>query len=378
MRRFVHVLSVAILCLLQLAVSAQERTVTGVVTSTDNEKLAGVTVQVVGTSRTAVTDVAGKYSISVTPGQSLRFSYVGFQSQTVSVGQNLTVNTRLTKQEGQLGEVVVTAYGIKRDPRSVPYNAPTVQGDDVAQTRRENFLNALAGRVPGATITPSSGTPGASSQIILRGATSIGGNNQPLIVVDGIAYDNQTLNQEGLIGSSATGSVSYNNRNSDYGNRAMDINPQDIETITVLKGPEAAALYGADGASGAIVITTRKGRAGKASITYDNSFRTEKLYRFPEIQREYLIGTNGIYDPNATVNPFSIFSAGGGVPSAFGRMITYAISLNAALPNSTTLLQKAGQKTPAFVFRPTISTRMERFHKQVIRKLLSGYQALPN
>ena len=296
----------------------QEGLVLGVVTSPDNESLAGVTVQVKGTARSTVTDVHGKFSITASPGETLAFSYVGYAMQEIKLQNLAPINLKLQRQSQQLGEVIVTAYGIKRDPRSLGYNAPVVQGDDIAQTRRENFLNSLAGRVPGATITPSSGTPGASSQIILRGATSIGGNNQPIIVVDGVPYDNQTLNQEGLIGGA---SVAFNNRNSDYGNRAMDINPQDIESVTILKGPEATALYGADGASGAIVITTKKGKTGKASITYDNSFRVEQIYRFPEVQTQYSIGTNGVYNPSALVNPFAIFGTGGGVPSAFGPKI---------------------------------------------------------
>lgn len=320
MRRHVLLMLFVIsLFILFVPAFAQEKTVSGIVTSSvNNEPLAGVTVQVKGTSRTTVTDGTGRFSIRAAIGQVLQFSYVGYIIKEQAVGDEALLNISMQRQQGQLGEVVVTAYGIRRDPRSLGYSTQVVHGDDVAQTRRENFLNSLAGRVAGATITPSSGTPGASTQIILRGATSIGGNNQPLIVVDGVPYDNQTLNQEGLIGSSATGSVSFVNRNSDYGNRAMDINPQDIESITILKGPEATALYGADGASGAIVITTKKGKTGKVSLTYDNSFRIEELYRFPKVQKEYLIGTNGVYDPNAVVNPYAIFSSGGGVPSAFG------------------------------------------------------------
>ena len=318
MRRIFYHLFLVTSCFLCSHALAQEGVISGVVTSSDNESLPGVTIQVKGTSRTTVTDINGKFSIAATKGETLTFSSVGFATQEILLQSISPINLKLQKQSEQLGEVIVTAYGIKRDPRSLGYNAPVVQGDDIAQTRRENFLNSLAGRVPGATITPSSGTPGASSQIILRGATSIGGNNQPLIVVDGVPYDNQTLNQEGLIGGA---SVAFNNRNSDYGNRAMDINPQDIESVTILKGPEATALYGADGASGAIVVTTKKGKTGKASITYDNSFRAEKIYRFPEVQTQYSIGTNGVFDANAVVNPFAIFGAGGGVPSAFGPKI---------------------------------------------------------
>lgn len=297
---------------------AQQRTFTGTVLSNDNKlPLEGVTIRVKGTDRLTQTNANGIFTITVNTGETLELSYVGYESlDVVPAGNSTTIS--LKPVSGSLGEVVVTAYGIQRQKRSLGYSTQVVQGEDVAQTKRENFFNSLAGRVAGATVTSTSGAPGASSQIILRGATSIGGNNQPLIVVDNVPYDNQTLNQEALIGGQ---SVSFVNRNSDYGNRAMDINSEDIENITILKGPEATALYGADGASGAIVITTRKGRSGRAAISYDNSFRFEKLYRFPEVQKEYTLGRNGIYDPNAVVNPYAILGTGGGVNSAFGPKI---------------------------------------------------------
>jgi len=291
-----------------------QTTVTGTVTGSDNNApLSDVTVAVKGTQNFTKTNGAGVYSINTASGQVLVFSFVGYTTQEVTVGDATTYNVRLVQSQGQMGEVVVTAYGIRREKKSLGYSTQVVDGNQISQTRRENFINSLAGRVAGANITPTSGVPGASTQIVLRGATSIGGNNQPLIIVDGVIYDNQTLNQDNLTSTFA-------NRNADYGNRGMDINPSDIESVTILKGPEATALYGADGASGAIVVTTRKGKSGRTSVTYDNSFRLEKLYRFPEIQREYTIGRNGIYDPGAVVNPFSVLgtAAGAGIPAAFG------------------------------------------------------------
>ena len=307
---------ILLFALLPLISISQERTISGTVFSDDNEPLAGATVAVRGTSRSVVTKGDGTFSISVNTGSVLVISFIGFEEQVMRIGNNSSITIRLRAAKTNLGEVVVTAYGITRQKKSLGYSTQAVDGDEIADTRRENFINALAGRVAGATITPTSGVPGASSQIVLRGATSIGGNNQPIFVVDGIPYDNQTLNQENLVG----GTVSFANRNSDYGNRAMDINPNDIESITILKGPEATALYGADGASGAIVITTKRGRAGKASISYDNSFRVEKVYRFPEVQTVYGIGNNGIFDPNFVTNPFSVLgtATGAGIPAGFG------------------------------------------------------------
>ncbi|MBC7830070.1 MAG: SusC/RagA family TonB-linked outer membrane protein [Chitinophagaceae bacterium] len=302
------------------SVFAQERSVTGtVVGRTNNDPLLGVTVTVKGTTRSTQTDANGKFTVAAKNTDILQFSYVGYVSYDVRVGESSTFSVRLETSARELE--VVTAYGIRREKKSLGYSTQVVDGDEIAQTRRENFINSLAGRVAGATVTSTSGVPGASSQIILRGATSMGGNNQPLFIVDGVIYDNQSLNQEGLIGGL---SVGFANRNSDYGNRGMDINPADIESVTILKGPEATTLYGADGASGAIVITTKKGKPGRSSVTYDNSFRIEKLYRFPEIQKEYTIGRNGIYDPSAVANPFSILgtAAGAGVPAAFGPRLS--------------------------------------------------------
>lgn len=279
--------------------------VTGtVIGEVDNNPLRDVTVAVKGTRFATKTNEAGNFSTNAVRGQVLVFTYIGYIRQEVTVGDNDKLNIRMLQSKEQMGEVVVTAYGANRNKKELPYQAQTVKGDDIAQTQKDNWINGLAGRVAGANITPTSGTPGASTSIILRGAVSLGNSNQPLFIVDGVPIDNQTLNQENLIAASNASGVGFANRNSDYGNRASDINPEDIELVTILKGPEASALYGSDGASGAIVITTKKGKSGKPGVTYDNSFRVEKVYLFPEIQKTYGRGANGIADPNATVNPF--------------------------------------------------------------------------
>ena len=316
MRKLRQLLLVVLFFFAATNLFAQQKTISGVVTAAGtNEPLAGVTVLVRDANRSTVTDGSGRFSITANVGQTLVFSYVGYATTQEVVRDASTINITLRVQQSQLGEVVVTAYGISREKRSLGYATQQVRGDDLVATRRDNFINSLAGKVAGVSITPSSGVPGASSQIVLRGATSIGGNNQPLIVVDGVPFDNQTLNQEALIGGAG---VSFANRNSDYGNRASDINPADIESVTILKGPEATALYGADGASGAIIITTKKGAAGRAKVSYDNAFRIEEVYLFPKVQTKYMSGVNGVYDPNAVVNPFSIFGTNGGVVSSFG------------------------------------------------------------
>ena len=298
MRKLMQLL--AITCsfiLFHFSVLAQDRAISGVVLADDDgTPLEGVTVTNQRSKKTTTTNSVGSYTIQASKGDVIVFTYVGFARREVIVGDDNTIPIRLGQTAKSLEDVVVTAYGVRRERKQLPYSVTEVKGDEIAQTRRDNFLNSLAGRVPGATVTATSGLPGSSSTIVLRGATSLGGNNQPLFVVDGVPYDNQTLNQENLIAASNPNGIGFANRNADYGNRAMDINPEDIETVTILKGPEATALYGSQGAAGVILITTKKGKAGKGAITYDNNFGFAKLYRFPEVQTVYGRGTNGVKD----------------------------------------------------------------------------------
>ena len=298
---------------------AQTKQISGVVVSKEGSMpLPGVVVQVKGGRTQATTDKDGYYRISASQGQHLVFSYIGKVPMEYVVGMSGTINVSLMTSYSQpLDSVVVTAYGQNRKRRELSYSAQTVNGDDLAQTKRDNFIDALAGRVPGLTINSTSGTPGSSSQIFLRTPLSMSGNNQPLFVVDGLPVSNQTLSTGYLVNGPAS------NANSDFSNRIADLNPNDIESVTILKGPEAAALYGSDGASGAIVITTKRGVAGKAVITYDNSFRFDHLYKYPEIQTMFGIGQRGIYDPTAyNANSYSgggFYMFGGQYPDSAAK-----------------------------------------------------------
>jgi len=297
--------------LLPVVAQAQERTVTGTIVSEDNKTpLSGVTVRVKGTRRIVTTDANGKFSIKVNPGETLQVSYVGYETTDIKPGDGATVGVSLKTADNTMGEVVVTAMDQKRNPRELGYAAQKVSGAEVAETQRENFLNGLNGRVAGLTINPTSGQAGASSSIVLRGFNSMALDNQPLFVIDGVIMDNSTMNETsnsgsglGLVENSTRNINQTANRNTDYTNRIADLNPNDIETITVLKGPEATALYGSQASSGAIIITTKKGKTdGKFSVTYDNAFRMSKLTRFPEYSNKFSPGTNGISD-----NLFSYF-----------------------------------------------------------------------
>lgn len=290
------------LVLLPPAVQAQERTITGTILSEDNKTpLSGVTVRVKGTRRIVQTDSNGKFSLKVSPGEILQVSYVGYETTDIKVGDGATVGISLKTADNMMGEVVVTALDQKRTPRELGYSVQKVTGAEVAETQRENFLNGLNGRVAGLTVNPTGGAAGSSSQIVLRGFNSMALDNQPLFIIDGIIMDNSSVNESGggatlgLVETSARNINQTANRNTDYTNRMADINPNDIETITVLKGPEATALYGSQASSGAIVITTKKGKTdGKFTVNYDNSFRISKLTRFPDYSTRWSPGANGV------------------------------------------------------------------------------------
>ena len=265
---------------------AQESVITGKVTR-DGAPLSGVSVLVKGTDRLTQTNMAGDYSIRATRGEVLQFRLIGYLPQERTIGADATLNVVLERAATNLNEVVVTALGQTAVSRSLGTAQQTVVGRDISSTGRENFINALQGRVAGVEVTSSSGVPGASASITIRGVSSISSSNQPLMIIDGLPMDNKTLNT-GVLASDAPGSTTaFSNRGVDFTNRAADISPEDIESLVVLKGPEASALYGIDAANGAIVITTKRGRAGSGGLEYSNRFRVDKVREAPEVQRVY-------------------------------------------------------------------------------------------
>ncbi len=296
MRKILHscVALLLLLLLLPPALQAQERTVSGTILSEDTKSpLQGVTVRVKGTKRFVQTDANGKFSIKMNAGETLQFTYVGYSPIDVKPdGTNISLS--LKPSDNTMGEVVVTAMDIKRNPRELGYSVQKVSGAEIQETQRENFLNSLQGRVAGLTLDQTSGEAGSSSSIVLRGFNSLSLSNQPLYVVDGVIMDNQTINETSGGGQTIGLASDRPNRNTDYQNRIADINPSDIESITILKGPEATALYGSQASSGAIVITTRKAKSNKLAIQYDNSFRFTAVTRWPETLDEYQTGNNGV------------------------------------------------------------------------------------
>lgn len=272
--------------------AAQQKTVTGRVTNEQGAPLSGVSIAIKGTQTGTLSNSEGNYSISVEPGQVLQFTFIGTATAERTVAAEDVLDVELRTSAINLDALVVTALGQTAAQRSLGTAQQTVRGSDIAQTQRENFVNALQGRIAGVDVTSTSGVPGASASITIRGVSSISSSNQPLMVVDGLPIDNKTLNTN-VIASDAPGSgTAFNNRGVDFTNRASDFNSEDIESLTVLKGPEAAALYGIDAANGAIVITTKRGRPGTSSLEYSNSFKIETLRNKPETQRVY--GPSGV------------------------------------------------------------------------------------
>jgi TonB-linked SusC/RagA family outer membrane protein len=291
--------TILLLCLMVIGVmfthdSYAQAPVKGqVVDAKTNETMPGVTVVLKGTTQGTITDMAGNYTIKAAPGKVLVFSFVGYIPQEITIGTPNVINVKLNMATIQLEEAVITGeFGIKRAARSVGAATQSLKGMEIIESGRENFVNSLQGRVSGVQITNSGGTPGSSSSIIIRGATSISGNNQPLFVVDGLPVSNTTFNPIGGLASKQGADPIVGTAQLDFSNRASDINPEDIESMTVLKGAAAAALYGSDASNGAIIITTKKGIKGKGVVRYSNSFSFENAYQYPEIQTTY---DNGMY-----------------------------------------------------------------------------------
>ncbi len=274
-----------LLLIITTGIFAQQKTITGRVTDSDTKSaIPGVSVVLKGTSEGVMTDFEGKYSITIPDKKetALIFSYVGYVSQTITVGNKTVINAELKIESAQIDEVIVTALGIKREKKALGFSATDVAGDNLTEARESNILNSLSGKIAGVQISKTAGGAGGSSRVIIRGNSSISGNNQALIVVDGIPIDNSTQQSASWLGGH------------DYGDGISDINPDDIESMTILKGPNAAALYGSRAANGVIIITTKSGTAKKGiGITVNSSATIDLADIQAKYQNEYGMGGNG-------------------------------------------------------------------------------------
>jgi TonB-linked SusC/RagA family outer membrane protein len=260
-----------------LSVSVYAQRVTGKVTAaTDGSPMPGVSVLVKGTSTGTATDASGAFALNVSDANgTLVFSFIGYVTQEVQLQGRSDINVSLAEDATQLSEVVVTALGIEREAKSLSYAQQTVDGGQLTQARDINILNSLSGRAAGVDIKKSSSGPGGSTKIVLRGNKSLSGNSEPLFVIDGIPMANNKGSQPGMWGGW------------DGGDGMSQINPDDIESISVLRGSNAAALYGSQGANGVVLITTKKGKEGAAKVEFSTGATFESVLKKPDLQFKY-------------------------------------------------------------------------------------------
>lgn len=277
-------------------VFAQSRVVTGKVIDDTGTPVPFATITEANTTNVTTADANGNYTIRIQNNGRLIITSTGFQEQTVSPS-GTSANVSLIRQSQNLSEVVVTAVGIARTQRSLGYTTSLLKGEELTKARESNVVNSLAGKVSGVRITSQSGTPGGSSKIIIRGQSSFSdaSGGQPIFVIDGLPVDNSSQQL-----ATAPSAVPQGTAGVDFGNRAGDINPDDIESINVLKGAAATALYGARAKNGAIIITTKRGRKGASTVRFNSSVRFDTPLRLPEYQNEYAQGTYGVYSVNST------------------------------------------------------------------------------
>ena len=285
-----------VLCLVALflgvtGIAFAQNMVTGTVVDADGP-LIGASVLVKGTTRGTITDFDGKYSIEANIGDELEFSYMGYSAQTIPVTSN-TIDVTMHEDTEVLSEVVVTAMGIKRDRKALGYEVGEVKGEDLTKAKETNVANSLAGRVAGLVVQGTAGGASGSTRVMLRGTTEMTGNNQPLYVIDGVPMDNTNYGSAGTEGG-------Y-----DLGDGISSINPDDIETMSVLKGPAAAALYGSRASHGVILITTKKADTGdsKWSVEYNGTLTFDsQLSKWDNVQQVYGMGSEGMYNIDAVSN----------------------------------------------------------------------------
>ena len=266
-----------------------QQTVKGKVTSKeDGESLPGASILIQGTNTGTVTDIDGFYSLEV-PNEDavLVFSFIGFDSKSLPVGSATTLDVVLAASASSLDEIIVTAFGISQEKKSLGYAAQSIDAEAITATKQPNIVNALQGQVAGVQVTNSGGAPGQSARIIIRGINSLdpSADNQPLFVVDGVPVDNSTVESTGTPRGMT--------------NRIADINPNDIETMSVLKGAAATALYGVRAANGAVIITTKKGKSGQIQVNFSSSFGVDELVKMPKLQDQYGQGFSGERDDDS-------------------------------------------------------------------------------
>ena len=283
---------------------SQKMSVSGTVSDSSGSPLPGVSILIQGTNNGTSSDFDGNYKINATKGDVLVFSFLGYKTQNVTVSGQAH-NVSLVDDTSQLDEVIITAFGIKKEAKSLGYSVQQVKAEDLSLAGQNNSLEALQGKVAGLRINRTSGSAGGGVDMLIRGVTSVdpSRNNQPLIVVDGMILNNDTF--AGNVLPSAGSNAVNSSEQFGFSNRAGDINPDDIESYSVLKGAAATALYGIEASNGAIVITTKKGTKGKAKITFSTATTFRNVVTTPDLQKKFREGHKTSRRPGVTIDPNS-------------------------------------------------------------------------
>ena len=334
--------------------------VTGVVTDNTGETVIGATVRVKGVQGGTVTDLDGKFTISAPAGGVLVVSYLGYKTQEVTIPANGQLSIVLQPESRQIEEVVVTALGIKRSEKALSYNVQKVGGENLTTVKSANFMNSLSGKVAGVNINASSAGMGGATRVVMRGPKSITQSNQALYVIDGVPISN-----------TSQGDKSSNMYASQPGSEGIaDLNPEDIESISVLSGPAAAALYGSAAAQGVIMITTKKGKEGKVSVTISHSSQFANPFKMPEFQNEYInspgevkswgprtASAYGKYDPKNFFNTGTNIQNNVALTTGTDKNQTY---LSVGTTNASGIIPNNKYDRYNFTFRNTTSLLKDR------------------
>ncbi len=273
------------------AVEQQTTAVTGVVTDATGPVIGASVIEKGNTTNGTITDLDGKFTLNVRPGATLVISYIGYKTVEIAASKK-PLKIVMSEDSKVLNEVVVTALGIKRERKALGYGVDEVKGESLTKAKETNVINSMAGRVPGLVVSQTAGGPSGSTRVILRGSTEMTGNNQPLYVIDGVPLDNTNYGSAGTSGGF------------DLGDGISSINPDDIENMSVLKGPAASALYGSRASHGVILITTKKANGKeKFSVEYNGTLTFDtQLAKWNDIQQVYGMGSNGTYSIDAISN----------------------------------------------------------------------------
>jgi TonB-linked SusC/RagA family outer membrane protein len=312
MKKRLFYFNLALFSLVAMMGYSQSSTIKGKITEADGAPLYGVNVLVKGTNRGVISNDKGEYSISAEKGNVIAFSYIGFITQEVTVGNADVINLTLAADANSLNEVVVTALGVSREKRALQYSVTEVGGENFTKARTNNLGNALSGRIAGVNVSGLATGPAGSSRVIIRGNKTLGGSNQPLYVIDGVPMDNSQQGTVGLWGGS------------DQGDGLSSLNPDDIESITVLKGANAAALYGSRGGSGVINVTTKKGTKKKGiGVEFNSNFVAETINDLSQLQTKFGQGAyiNGVATAPTTITQSSDWGLQGWGPKLDGRQV---------------------------------------------------------